>query len=393
LNDGPASDQSTLRAYGSLSVLVVASYFTTAIRDVYLVTLATTSPTVDQGVLSLSIGTAVAAALGLALLLLHSRGRSIRKFVFGLIAILATSIVASPLDPIWALAFLGGSAMALFHVAQVFAARENHLAKVGIASALSSLLTILVWLILGVKNPGAIVAGFSLGILLQCFVALVLGRKHWLSKITEPSSDLAKGEFGAILGIAIAAQMGWLLARIPYIGIGTGQLTSASFVLNLVLSVTIVIAAPTAILNLAGKGGIRETLLQKISSIFGILLFTISASGFVITKLVTLPKATLLIVEFTTAHGMVLALGTPAVTYLYMRVRKGVKDTRPTLKPATLVIGLLFQIVFIGFTWVTKVPPAFLGFGFVISQWVAMIHDKRSLQRQLFELPHFEQTS
>jgi hypothetical protein len=376
---GRLSSPRDLANQGALSALVAVSYLTTALRDAYLVKQANRFGSVDKAVLSAAIGSTVAASVGLALWLMYGIGKDLKKVVFLLLALFIASVALIPMSPYVGLALVSGCYLTIFQLGQAFAAHDGHVQAVGVASTLSSFATIAVWMKFGVGSPAAIAGGFATGGAVQSLAALVLGRKRWLDRKAISSANIGAGGLMSIIALSSLAQLGLLLARIPFVGSPKGELASASLAMVLVFSATAVLAAPTALLNLVGKRGLAVALLQKLSYVTAVGLFTF---------FLLVGKASVWVGDVGTqasmrtvsGHGMVFALAAPAVTHLYVRVRRSTLPSETPLLSGPLVAAALFQLGFFAVTRLYEFRPAFLGFGFVLSQWLAFFLDQRSIK-------------
>jgi hypothetical protein len=368
--------KAALRTHGSLSGLAVLSYFTTALRDVYLVAQANRSDVIDNAVLSVAVGATLAAVLGLTGLLLHSAGRSLGTPVRGLLVAAAGGIALLNAVPIVALAVIVASSATLFHVGQAFAADQGKLLHVSFFNTFSSFATIAVWVVNGTETTQSLGLGFAAGTFIQAGAALFYGRKHWLRPSIQ-SRKTDQADVQAALSLALPAQLIWLLARVPYLGTAPGQLTSASLMLTLVFSITIALASPSVYLDIAGNRGIGKRLMSHLSYVAGAGLFVASGIAAVFAGQFPVSDALQQTIRMAGQHGLILTVVSPAITYLYIRVRQSDPISGTGLNRDVLYLSLAIQLATIGLTRIVEVPPALIGIGFVVSQWVAVVLDKR----------------
>jgi hypothetical protein len=378
-----------LKTHGLLSALALLSYFTTALRDTFLVAKASDSDVIDRAVLAVAVGSTIAAVLGLAALLLYTGGKQLRGMVFGLLGLSFVGMAALTTVPIVGLALLVCCSLTLFHIGQAFAAKEQKFLAVSVVSMFSSLATISVWITIGVDSIPKLAMGFAAGTLVQAWTALGLGHRHWLNDQVLKPMATERTDVRAALSLALPAQAVWLLSRVPYAGSDAGQLATASLVLTLVFSTTVALASPTVYLDLAGRKSVGNRTMKHLSYLAGAILFAVSGLAAVLSTRIPLSLENQSTIATAGKHGLVLTLASPAVTYLYLRVRQSDPIQGIGLKKNVLYISLLIQLASIGATRLIKIEPALLGFGFVFSQWVAVAIDKHHSKPEVSKVDNF----
>ena len=121
------AESANQRRHGLLSLFVAASYATTLLRDVFLVTQRSNSRAADNAILSIGTGSGIAAVIGIAVLLLRGAGRSTK--VPALVALFASlaGVISLGWIPTIGLGLASGGFALLFTLAQSAAAERNHL--------------------------------------------------------------------------------------------------------------------------------------------------------------------------------------------------------------------------------------------------------------------------
>jgi hypothetical protein len=353
-----------------LSVLVAGAYLTTFLRDAFVVFHASESGLVDPAVLSMSAGSAAAAFVGLVLLLNYGSGVAIRIGPWISVAAIVSVCMWAVL-PFLGFAGLVASSLTLFHISQTRAAANGRLFFVTIGNLLSSGSSVLVWLAFGLDGVHFLLIGYLVGPVFQTGIATWCGRNA-----PHPARQglIDPGSGRKIVALAGLAQLAPLLARFTFVGQPPGEVTMASLVLTLLLSATIVVAAPSATLRLADQAAPSSEavvkLIWKLTSLgMGLIVAALASDA---TDLFQIPDRLLHFLH----HASFAVPGAPAVTYLYLRVRS--RAERSSALTSILLGSLTVQVLF---SFVVRRLPS--GFGiqilpFTISQILAMLLDMRS---------------
>lgn len=360
--------------HGLLSLLVAASYATTLLRDLFLVSQRSNKAATDTAILSMGTGAGVAAVIGIAVLLLRGAGRSTQIPALGAIGLTAIGAVTLWPNATIGLGVASGGLGLLFTVAQSVAAEKGRLAVASMSALLASLVTISVWTVHGTSTVRAIAIGYLAGALFQFCGAAIAGRSIWSAErdgtVKEP------GDMGKAVILAFLGQSSWLLARFAYHGSPDGQIANASLVLGVVVSGALVIGSPTVALNLAGRTGVATTTLVKNACLAAFALVAVGLLTKPTLHLVGLPAG----IEQTglalAPHAQVLGLSLPAVTYVFLRVRRSGTPSFGRMSPWVPAIGLSLQFFLTVFGRRHSWSPPARGAGFVAGQYVTALLDR-----------------
>ena len=367
-------DHSTSRReLGGLSSLVVVAYLTTFLRDSFIVARSAGNSLIDPAVLALSTGSTIAAFFGLVLVLNYGSGSAIR-YMHIVFSVVVVSAIAYPVAPFVGFAGLVAASLVIFHISQTYAASNGKLLQVTIGNVVSSIFSIAVWLIFGLERVHPLLLGYLLGPAMQMVVAAWCGRGAARAARVR-SVDLPGWRIIVLAGVT---QVAPFVARLAFVGQPTGEVTVASFVLTVVISVTVVVAAPTATLRLAGRASPpMESVVRLAWKFTGIAM-----CGIVVVLLLgsTERLSELLPDRFfqLARHSFFVVPSMPAATYLYLRVRSRGDELRNSAFVSIVSGSLALQVVLSLLALRLPAGRGLQWLPFTVTQHFAMVLDRRS---------------
>jgi hypothetical protein len=371
----------------TLSLLVLIGYATTAARDAFLLFQSHGSAIADGPVLGLSVGGTIAGSLGIVLLLLFGSGAAVNIPLQTSLLATALGLLVLPLNSSVALTVTAGGLLTTFHVSQAMAAAQGKLSRVLVANFASSLLTIIYWIIFGIESSTQIAIGYIVGMSFQTFVSLYFGWSQRNGKTTI-TSDSAEMQLATAFGLALFAQGGWLLAKATYFNTAANELTSASFVINILASATVAIASPSTLLRVGGQKGGSNEQLRNMSLLLMSLLLAAFSLAFIFNSFLPISAETGLSIRRVSSHGMILSLSIPATCYLYIRTRTPKANKVAKRLQNFLLSGVLLQILLALSIRALGLPTVTIGIAFVLSQWTVALFDFRNMNSKGTDSPN-----
>ena len=371
-------DRSTARReLGGLSSLVFVAYLTTFLRDSFIVARSAGNSLVDPAVLALSTGSTIAAFFGLVLVLNYGSGSAIR-YMHIVVSVVVVSAIAYPVAPFAGFAGLVAASLVIFHISQTYAASSGKLLQVTIGNVVSSIFSIGIWLTFGLERVHSLLLGYLLGPVTQMCVAAWCGRG-------APRAGRVRSidvPFWRIVVLAGVTQVAPFAARLAFVGQPTGEVAIASFVLTVVASMTVVLAAPTATLRLAGRPSPpMESVVRLAWKFTGVAMCGI--------VLVLFLGSTDRLSHFfperffhLTRHSFFVVPAMPAATYLYLRVRSRGDGSHNAMFLSIVSGSLAVQVVLSVLAVRLPAGRGYQWLPYTLTQHFAMVLDQRSRRSQ-----------